>query len=405
MARRRTPPPVIDPQAYTPTTWVDNVTPVNAANLNKIEQALANPPPSGADLSFDGDWVAGTYADGDVVVKDGVSFMCVGGPTTVAPDPTLWGALANQIPAVQNGKWLKGAGGAMVWGNPAGMATTALSGTLVDLALPDPHAILQSIRPATIAAGCTIRSIGIPANPGARVEFQIWSSYPQVVFLHNTAGGTGAVITVDGGGNVIAPPGSTCHFTYTGSEWQFTGLTKASSQTDYSTTLPSAPIDGQEAILTDSLTAPSYAWRFRYNASIADAHKWQFIGGSAAVSMYDSDSGLSPGANLPDSGNLTFTVPRAGVYDLDFRSAFAAAGGQAVPYVQCLFTVAGAVPSGQGGFFTNMYTPGVYASLALNRRVTAAAGNVIGLTWGLSTPGPFIHVKNRILTVAPVRVA
>ena len=40
MARPRTP-PVINPQAYAPTVWQDGVTPVNAANLNKLEQGLA----------------------------------------------------------------------------------------------------------------------------------------------------------------------------------------------------------------------------------------------------------------------------------------------------------------------------------------------------------------------------
>lgn len=35
---------------------------------------------------------ATTYNDGDVVVKDGVAYMCVGGPTTADPNPTPWGA-------------------------------------------------------------------------------------------------------------------------------------------------------------------------------------------------------------------------------------------------------------------------------------------------------------------------
>jgi hypothetical protein len=67
----------------------------------------------GADLSYDGDWVAGTYQDGDVVIKDGIAYLCVGGPTTVAPDPAPWGAAG--LPPVVNGQWIKGVGGAAVW--------------------------------------------------------------------------------------------------------------------------------------------------------------------------------------------------------------------------------------------------------------------------------------------------
>jgi len=93
--------------------FVDDVTPLTAVNLNKLqtrdEKAAANGYPSldsggkvpvaqlpavGAALSYDGDWVAGTYQDGQVVVKDGIAYLCVGGPTAVAPDPAPWGMAA-----------------------------------------------------------------------------------------------------------------------------------------------------------------------------------------------------------------------------------------------------------------------------------------------------------------------
>ena len=51
----------------------------------------------------------------------------------------------------------------------------------------------------------------------------------------------------------------------------------------YGTTLPGSPTDGQEYVLVDSLTAPTYVWRFRYNASSASAYKWEFIGGSPFI--------------------------------------------------------------------------------------------------------------------------
>ena len=87
---------------YTPTDWTDGVTPVNAALMDKIEQGIDDidsrlttieTVPQGAELTYEGDYVPATsYADGDVVVKDSVAYMCVGGPTTAAPDPAPWGA-------------------------------------------------------------------------------------------------------------------------------------------------------------------------------------------------------------------------------------------------------------------------------------------------------------------------
>ena len=53
----------------------------------------------GAALSYDGDWAAGTYQDGQVVVKDGIAYICVGGPTTTAPDVAPWGGAIQNKPA------------------------------------------------------------------------------------------------------------------------------------------------------------------------------------------------------------------------------------------------------------------------------------------------------------------
>jgi hypothetical protein len=44
-------------------------------------------------LTYQGDWAgATTYQDGDVIVYNGVAYLCVGGPTTTTPDGSVWGA-------------------------------------------------------------------------------------------------------------------------------------------------------------------------------------------------------------------------------------------------------------------------------------------------------------------------
>jgi len=52
----------------------------------------------------------------------------------------------------------------------------------------------------------------------------------------------------------------------------------------YGTTLPASPADGDEYVLVDSTSNPTYQWRFRYNAGSTSSYKWEFIGGSSLVS-------------------------------------------------------------------------------------------------------------------------
>jgi len=84
----------------------------------------------------------------------------------------------------------------------------------------------------------------------------------------------------------------------------------------YGTSLPASPVDGQQAILVDSITNPSYQWLFRYNAGhSADAYKWEFIGGSPARSAVDNQESTASGSyvDLATPGP-SFTVPRDGKY-------------------------------------------------------------------------------------------
>jgi hypothetical protein len=92
---------------------------------------------NGANFSYSGLYQAGTtYNDGAVVIgSDGIAYVCVKDGTTTAPVPWtgiygpvgpagpqgaqgpqgVAGPAGTSIPAVQNGKWLKGVAGAAVW--------------------------------------------------------------------------------------------------------------------------------------------------------------------------------------------------------------------------------------------------------------------------------------------------
>jgi len=84
----------------------------------------------------------------------------------------------------------------------------------------------------------------------------------------------------------------------------------------YTTTLPGSPTDGQEVVLVDSLTAPTYIWRLRYNAGSASTYKWEFIGGSEKVVAADAAAACAGDSLGNSSPVLSYTIPYAGDWDI-----------------------------------------------------------------------------------------
>lgn len=79
------------------------------------------------------------------------------------------------------------------------------------------------------------------------------------------------------------------------------------------TSLPSSPVDGDEIILTDSLTAGTYQWHLRYVSARA-TNKWLFVGGTrleaevatseaTAASAYAALATAGPSITLPVAGD------------------------------------------------------------------------------------------------------
>lgn len=55
------------------------------------------------------------------------------------------------------------------------------------------------------------------------------------------------------------------------------------SSVSYGTGFPGSPLNGDEHILVDSTTNPSYQWRCRYNANSTSPYKWECIGATEIV--------------------------------------------------------------------------------------------------------------------------
>lgn len=79
-----------------------------------------------------------------------------------------------------------------------------------------------------------------------------------------------------------------------------------------------ALVDGQEVVLVDSLAAPTWAWRLKYRAAIADAYKWVVVSKSNPMLAYTAaTTGATTSTSYIDGTSPpTLTVPRAGIYDV-----------------------------------------------------------------------------------------
>ena len=96
------------------------------------------------------------------------------------------------------------------------------------------------------------------------------------------------------------------------------------------TTLPGSPTDGQQAILTDSTSAPTYAWLFQYSST---ASKWIFIGGSPVTSYNIGQTGVTSASYVAPTNNTSVTVPRAGTYLVTFGARFYPGSAGTAAYV------------------------------------------------------------------------
>jgi hypothetical protein len=163
----------------------------------------------------------------------------------------------------------------------------------------------------------------------------------------------------------------------------------------YGTTLPASPVDGQEAILVDSLTAPTYSWRFRYNISSTARDKWEFVGGAEwLVTTETSDTATWAGyANLPNGPSLT--IPRTGVYNARLGSiaSHSVAGGT------CYLALTGSTID------SYVSAPAVNYNMTMDRSgvLNVSAGTVVQLMVAV-TVGTGTYQK-RHLSVLPVRVS
>lgn len=300
----------------------------------------------GAGIEYENVWAAGTaYQAGDVVRHNGVDYLAVN-PSTGQTPPAVTDLSIYQLRSEE--------------GAAGGYASLDSGGKVPSAQLPP----ISSIDYENVWAA------GTPYLPGDVVEYNL----TKYLAVNPSTGQT--------------PPPATI---------------ASEVPVPLVTSLPASPFDGQEVILVDSLTAPTYRWRFRYNAGSTSSYKWEFVGGTAAYAFVETDYNTSSSTYI-DPGGPSILIPRAGEYDVECQAKIMAQTN-ALTHGACSYSIGALAASddwaaqwvGQHALdrasVVRTYRPGIAsAGLTIASRVKSGTSN--GITVG-----------GRVLIVTPVRVS
>jgi len=163
----------------------------------------------------------------------------------------------------------------------------------------------------------------------------------------------------------------------------------------YGTSLPASPVDGQEAVLVDSVTNPSYQWRFRYNAQSTAANKWECVGGAEWVATIETEDTTTSPTYVDLANGPIFTVPRAGVYNVRH--------GASVKHNTANGTVYLAVSGVNIDCVLNCPVANQQVPIGRAGRINLSAGQAFRLM--VAQASGIATYSKRHLTIAPVRVS
>lgn len=174
------------------------------------------------------------------------------------------------------------------------------------------------------------------------------------------------------------------------------------------TTLPASPTDGQQAILVDSTSAPTYAWLCQWNAAAA---KWIFLGGSPQSAEVNTAEARNNTAYGDCATVHSLTLVRAGVYEMTYGAQFEVdTAKNNVWFMSPKFSAAEAVDADaatvsnsiNGG--ATMSGSALWTSVRTRRITVAAAAQVVTMRYKQGTASTTNRVQNRFLKVIPVTV-
>jgi hypothetical protein len=171
------------------------------------------------------------------------------------------------------------------------------------------------------------------------------------------------------------------------------------------TSLPGSPGDGDQAILVDSTTAPTYAWLMQYGSSIEDGatdYKWIFLGGSPLRVAVDTNETTTTVGSFVDLATVvSVTVPVAGMYDIRHGASLYTAANDTFAYATVKLGSAAASTSEAA---LHRGRAGDMASVSRQLRKTLAASDVVKQQYQQSGAGS-MQVDRRWISILPHRLA
>ena len=181
------------------------------------------------------------------------------------------------------------------------------------------------------------------------------------------------------------------------------GPTPAAPQTiPYGTSLPASPADGQEAILVDSVTNPTYTWRFRFNSLSSSAYKWEFVGGAPVFGYVEGPHSVTSTTFVDLTGGPSITLPRSGDYEV--AHGFTARSTTAAVFAISTLSVSGAVPVTAHEIASVIPNTNNYVVPMRRFRVDGITGSRIVKVQYRVSAGT-VEFLRRDLVIAPVRVS
>jgi hypothetical protein len=201
-------------------------------------------------------------------------------------------------------------------------------------------------------------------------------------------------------GKIFAPSKLMQEAATVGQKLEWNGTIWVPASLNYATTLPGSPADGQETILVDSTAAPTYAWRLRFNSTLA---KWQCIGGVPKVVTVATAEATSSTtyANLTTNGP-DFTTPVAGDWQITVQARITAESGSNIAFMSYDVGGTGAldIDSAQG----NIATPEKPTLSALSVKTGVAASTLLRGRYKNGGATSLTYADRRLIVI-PIQVS
>jgi hypothetical protein len=186
----------------------------------------------------------------------------------------------------------------------------------------------------------------------------------------------------------------------------------------YGTTLPASPANGQEAILVDSTTAPTYQWRFRYNGSSGSTYKWEYLGGAPKIFSWDPGGAAMNNAAFATASawywwvnpvGSVFPVPRNGDYRVVCKmwTGNTHTSGQNLLIAAAATTTTPSIAVNNAWLAQNTTAASSDSTLSTAGYITAlvAGTHSVGMAWQAAVTTTATALKGAYVEITPGRVA